>query len=159
MDSLFFNIINTLFIRVVNLSFSSIILIIALLTIRYLFKKIPHKIILFLWILVGARLIIPFSIENEIGIAPSINTFTYSSHTGATTSISSNINAIDEPVNNIIESTQSTSSTLSTLSIICTILTIIWLVGIITFISYGFIGYFRLRKITSNATRLQYSPV
>ena len=58
-----------LFIKLFEMSISASYLILAVLVVRFVLRRAPKKMRSFLWLLVGIRLIVPFSVESEIGRA------------------------------------------------------------------------------------------
>jgi beta-lactamase regulating signal transducer with metallopeptidase domain len=62
---------DTLFTNILNMSISASYLIIAVIVIRLLLRKAPKNMRCFLWLLVGIRLIFPFSIESVFSLIPS----------------------------------------------------------------------------------------
>ncbi len=54
----------------VGLSFKASFLIVAVAILRLLLKKAPRRIICALWLLVGLRLIVPFSLESSLSLVP-----------------------------------------------------------------------------------------
>lgn len=60
------------FITILNLSISASWIILAVILVRAIFKKMPKVILRFLWLLVGLRLIIPFSIESSLSLVPNV---------------------------------------------------------------------------------------
>ena len=59
-----------LFLAVLNLSIMASYLILAVIAARWLLRKMPKSIICYLWLLVGVRLICPFSIESTFSLLP-----------------------------------------------------------------------------------------
>lgn len=53
-----------IFLQVLNLSFLAGCMVLVVITVRFLFNRIPKSLICFLWMLVGVRLLCPFSIES-----------------------------------------------------------------------------------------------
>ena len=60
----------TVFIVVLSMSISASWLIAALLMLRLLLRKMPKRSVILLWVLVGLRLLIPFSIESRLSLIP-----------------------------------------------------------------------------------------
>ena len=58
------------FIVVLSMSISASWLIAALLMLRLLLRKMPKRSVILLWVLVGLRLLIPFSIESRLSLIP-----------------------------------------------------------------------------------------
>ncbi len=59
-----------LFIRILQMGISAGYLILAVLAVRFLLRKAPKTMRLFLWLLVGIRLLVPFSIESAFSLVP-----------------------------------------------------------------------------------------
>lgn len=59
-----------LFLTVLNLSITASWIILAVILVRFLFKKAPRWIICLLWTLVAVRLVCPFSIESPLSLIP-----------------------------------------------------------------------------------------
>lgn len=59
-----------LFVRILHMSIPAGYLILAVLAVRFLLKKAPKTMRLFLWLLVGIRLILPFSVESAFSLLP-----------------------------------------------------------------------------------------
>lgn len=59
-----------LFIRILQMGISAGYLILAVLAVRFLLRKTPKTMRLFLWLLVGIRLLVPFSIESAFSLVP-----------------------------------------------------------------------------------------
>ena len=60
----------SLFIRLFNMSLTASLAAVAVILVRLVFKKMPKKINVFLWALVGLRLIMPFSIQSQFSLVP-----------------------------------------------------------------------------------------
>ena len=60
-----------LFLSLALLSFKASFLILAVVILRLLLKKAPRRMICALWLLVGLRLLVPFSIESSLSLVPS----------------------------------------------------------------------------------------
>lgn len=63
-----------LFINILNMSISASYLILAVLVVRFLLRKAPKTMRGFLWLLVGIRLLFPFSIESAFSLIPNTQT-------------------------------------------------------------------------------------
>ena len=59
-----------LFINIFHMSGSASYLILAVLLVRFLLRKAPKSMRSFLWLLVGIRLIVPFSVESIFSLIP-----------------------------------------------------------------------------------------
>ncbi len=63
-----------LFIEILNLSIAASWMILAVLILRLVLKRAPKSLICALWLLVGLRLLLPFSIESALSLIPSRQT-------------------------------------------------------------------------------------
>lgn len=61
---------NDLLIKLLNMSLTAGMLALAVMLVRLIFKKMPKKINVFLWALVGLRLLLPFSIQSPLSLMP-----------------------------------------------------------------------------------------
>lgn len=59
-----------LFVRILHMGISASYLILAVLAVRFLLKKAPKAMRIFLWLLVGIRLVLPFSVESAFSLLP-----------------------------------------------------------------------------------------
>ena len=58
------------FYKILQMSISASWLILAIVVLRIFLKKVPRKIICFLWALVAIRLVCPFAIESRFSLIP-----------------------------------------------------------------------------------------
>ena len=65
---------NAIFLKILNMSISAGWLVLAVLVLRFVLKKAPGWINVWLWGLVAVRLICPFSIESGWSLIPSAET-------------------------------------------------------------------------------------
>ena len=63
------------FLSILNISFTATFVAVAVILLRFLFKKAPRWISCLLWALVGLRLMVPITIESEFSLVPSIDKF------------------------------------------------------------------------------------
>ena len=60
----------SIFLAVLDMSFKASFLILAVVVLRFVLKRAPKYIVCTLWLLVGLRLIVPFSIESGLSLVP-----------------------------------------------------------------------------------------
>lgn len=60
-----------IFLQILNMSISASYIVLAVFLLRFLLKKAPKWITVFLWGIVAVRLICPFSIESVLSLIPS----------------------------------------------------------------------------------------
>ena len=136
------------FIKIVNMSITASWLILALLIIRLLFRRLPKRIVCFLWALVGIRLICPISFSSVFSLIPSSETVPSNIAYQKAPSIDSGISIVNETVNPIIEEnfTPSPTDSANPLQIVIAIAAAVWLIGIIVFLIYALVSYLRLKR-------------
>ena len=61
----------SLFIKLLNLSISAGMLILLVFVLRFILKRTSRRATCLLWVVVGLRLVIPFSFESSLSIMPS----------------------------------------------------------------------------------------
>ena len=140
--------ITTLFIKLFNLSLSAgwIVLFVALL--RLLLKKAPKWINCLWWLLVGLRLIFPFSIESVFSLIPSSEVVSPDIIYSASPSVSTGIPAFNSVINPIIESTftPDPSYSVNPLQVVAIVSSYLWLIGLAVMLIYTVVCYVALRR-------------
>lgn len=137
----------TIFTTVLNMSINASWLILAVLLLRLLLKKAPKRIIVFLWLLVGIRLICPLSIESAFSIIPNVTTLN-------TASFNSGESVIDNVANPVVNGT-SVSANPTPFSLISVYFVALWLFGIAAFIIYTSLNIAKIKKHTDTAVLLR----
>ena len=122
-----------IFLSLLNISITAGWLILAVILLRFLFKKAPKTLNFILWALVALRLIFPFSIESALSLIPSAEPV-YESSYSADISLDSGISAVDAPVNSLINSGYNAVQTEKGIDI-AEICGIIWAVGLATMLT------------------------
>lgn len=142
-----------LFLKILNMSLTSALIILLILIVRILFQKVPKKYIYLFWSVALFRLLYPFSLESIWSMIPSAeilptelltstNRYDWSIHTG--------IMEIDQTVNPVLYDT-SPSALVSNF----TVLSWIWLAGMVGMLCYSLIALIRLRHTLIGAVRLR----
>lgn len=143
----------TVFLKILNMSLTSALVIFLVLAARLLFKKAPKRYVYLFWSVALFRLVCPFSLESVFSILPSsevvprelltsANSYDWSIHTGFA--------AIDQAVNPVLYDT-SPSALVSNF----TIFSWIWLAGVAAMAVYILLSLIRLRRTVTGAVRLQ----
>ena len=65
-----------LFLKLFNMSIVASVVVLAVLTLRFTFKKVPRALVVVLWGFVGIRLICPFSFESAFSLIPNMEPIT-----------------------------------------------------------------------------------
>lgn len=117
---------NAFFTEVLNMSITASVMILAVILFRVVFKRIPKWLYGIMWAMVAIRLIVPFSFESALSLAPNVQKISNTSHS-QTAYVQPNI-AKTESVN------------------VFGILAVVWLIGVVAMLTYMFASYYRLRK-------------
>ena len=130
--------ITTLFIKVLNLSLSAGWIVLFVLALRLLLKKAPKWINCLWWLLVGLRLVFPFSIESIFSLIPSSEVVSPDIIYSPSPSISTGIPAFNTVVNPVISGTFAPDPTHSVnpLQLLATIGSWVWLLGLAVMLVY-----------------------
>lgn len=146
--------ISDIFLNLLNLSISASWLILAVVILRFIFKKAPKWVNCLLWAIAGLRLVLPFSIESIFSLVPSAETVPPEIIYEASPEIHSGIPALNSAVNPIIGSTLAPdpASSANPLQIITYIAAYLWAIGVAVLIVYMLISYLRLRYKMRTAT-------
>jgi len=145
------------FLKVLNTSITAGWLVIAVVVLRLILKKAPKRINCFLWLLVGVRLAVPFSLESPLSLIPSAEPIPEKILLDRTPEIDSGVDVLNSAVNPIISKAFAPSggASVNPLQIFTFIAMIIWITGIFVMLLYMAVSYFRLKKKTGEAITLR----
>lgn len=145
------------FLKLLNLSISAGWLVLAVVVLRWVFKKAPKWMNCLLWGLVGIRLVLPFSLESVLSLVPSAQTVPKGFALSPAPVIDSGVNIINNAINPIISETLTPipSASINPAQIIASAAAIIWIVGMAVMLLYLLVSYTNLRRRVSTATRLE----
>ena len=143
----------SVFLRIVNISFTAGWLILAVIALRLLLRKAPKWLICLLWALVALRLLIPFSIESALSLIPSNEVVSESIVSNQTPSIDTGFVVVNNTVNPIISNTFSSETQVShnPIRIFVSIASIVWIIGIAMMLIYAIISFDKLKRQVSTA--------
>ena len=135
-----------LFLDIFNLSITASWLILAVLAVRFVFRKrAPKWVNCLLWSLVGFRLLVPFTLESRFSLIP------------ARESVSTNLLSSDAPSGYIQSGFYTLDSNLNyalhgiDLHNVFHIFSLVWLVGVAALLIHAVINYFLLKRRISTA--------
>ena len=139
---------NTVFLKLFNMSVMAGWLILAVLVFRLLFKKAPRWIFCVFWALVAIRLVCPATIESVWSVIPSAETISTSGET-ATPVVQSGVQIVDKVANQYIGEhfvrhvvTAEAKKPVDPTNVFAGI----WLLGVVLLTAHGIISYVRLKK-------------
>ena len=141
------------FIRLLNMSIAASWLIFAVVLLRAILKKAPKSIRRILWVLVGIRLVLPFSFESFLSLIPSAETVSPDILYAEAPEIHSGILAFNTVVNPVIsESLAPTAeASVNPMQVVAYIASVVWIVGMAALLLYAAISYIRLRRKVAEA--------
>lgn len=146
-----------IFLNLVNISITASWLVLAVIILRFLFKKAPKSIICVLWGLVAVRLIFPFSIESPLSLVPSGETIPLDIEYSKTPTIDTGITSLNTAVNPIIQENFTPSDELTSMNPIQLPIHIgayLWQIGIVIMALYAIISYIRIKLKVREAIKI-----
>ena len=149
--------IEELFVKILNMSLTASYVILAVIVLRFLFKKAPKWIVCIFWGIAAFRLIFPFSLENILSafsVIPASDIITRDILYSQAPTIHSGIPVLNSTVNPVISESMAPSAEASVnpMQIAAYIAAIVWLIGVAVFLIYSIFAYIKLKKKTSTAT-------
>lgn len=146
-----------IFLKILNMSITASWLVLAVIVLRLLLKKAPKAISVFMWALVGIRLVCPFSFESILSLIPSAETIPENIIYSDAPAIHSGIPLVNSTVNPIISENLApdVGASVNPMQIIAFAATIVWVVGIVAMILYTVISYFRIHRKVREAVPYQ----
>ena len=144
----------TLFLKLANLSITASWLVLAVLLMRLVFRKAPKWVFCLLWGLVALRLICPISIESTLSLIPSAEPLPQDILYTAVPKIQSGVEVIDDFVNPVLADSMSPAlgDSVNPTQIWSFILSRIWAAGVVVMLLYTLISYLLLRCRVATAT-------
>ncbi len=149
--------VSTVFIKLFNMSITATWLALAVILLRPLLKKAPKYITVFMWALVGLRLICPFSIESVLSLIPSTETLPPDIIYSDRPVIQSGIPIINSTINPIISESLSpgVGDSVNPMQVIGEIAGFVWVGGVVLMLLYTLISYLCIRRRVKEAALYQ----
>ncbi len=155
---------NDLFLKIFNMSMTAVLLILAVILLRVLFKKAPKWISCILWALVAVRLLCPISFESPMSLLPSAEPVKTSAEDSAPY-LDSGLILIDDVANEMLghNEVKKTAETVpaanasqgpSRLTLVVSIACGIWIAGVMGFTVYGIVSYLKLKKTVAASVKI-----
>lgn len=136
------------FLEIVNMSVTAGGLILAVILIRFVFRKMPKWIVCALWGVTAIRLICPFSIESAMSLVPASKPVDTTMYIGRPY-IQSGVDLVDNTVNAYLGSHYYEGVTVPAKESAANpinILAVIWLTGMLLMAAYAVVSYIRLKR-------------
>lgn len=136
-----------IFLKLLNMSISAGWLVLAVILVRFLFKKAPRWSVCLLWAMVALRLIFPFSIESALSLIPSTETVPDEFLFPGIPEIHTGVSSLNSVINPIIGETLAPNPMTSAnpSQILTAIASRVWILGIIVMMLYAVISYIRIK--------------
>lgn len=145
------------FLKLVNLSIAAGWLVLAVVVLRWMFRKAPRWIFCILWALVALRLVCPISVESALSLIPSAQTLPPEILHTATPQINSGISAINSAVNPVLGQSMAPApgDSVNPTQVWSLILSGIWVAGMAAMAIYALVSYGRIKCRVATATLLR----
>lgn len=135
-----------LFLQIINMSINASYLILAILMIRFIFKSLPKTSRIILWIIVGLRLICPFTIESVFSVIPTKEIVYITDTIQPELIINTGNQQVNDTIQQTITSVSPSITENNTMIDITSIISIIWIIGIVLFIGYSTYSVIQLKN-------------
>lgn len=137
-----------LFLKLFNMSITASWLVLAVVILRLLLKKAPKAVTVFLWALVGIRLVCPFSFESVLSVIPSAEPIPQAVLTGPDFNIDTGLSPVDSRVNDYLNDRYFEGVTVPAGNgmTVMGFISVIWLVGIAVILIYTLISYLKIHR-------------
>ena len=147
----------SIFLKLVNMSITAGWLVLAVITVRFLFPKTPKWILCLLWGMVAFRLVCPFTVESVFSLIPSAEPLPQEIIYTAHPEIRSGVPVIDAVVNPVLESTMEPAELTSAnpTQIWSFILSQVWILGMVLMLLYTLVSYLILKRKVAESIPLR----
>lgn len=146
-----------IFLYLANRSITAGCLILVILALRLLLRKVPKNLLLWLWALVGLRLILPVSVESALSLIPKAKPIPMDIAYSPAPAIDSGIAVIDRAVNPVITENLAPAVTASVnpMQLVLHIAALLWIAVMAAMLLYAAISYIRLARRVRVSLRLR----
>lgn len=145
------------FLYLANQSITAGYLILAVLILRLLLRRVPKNLLLWLWLPVGLRLILPVSLKSALSLIPNAKPIPMDIAYSPAPAIGSGIPVIDRAVNPVITEnlTPVVTASVNPMQIVLAIISNLWLAGMVVMLLYAAVSYCRLSRKCAVSIHLQ----
>ncbi len=145
------------FLKILNMGITASWIALVVIVARLLLKKAPKWIAVFMWGLVGIRLVCPFSLESAFSLIPSAETVPGDILYTDTPAIHSGVAAFNAAVNPVLSESlaPAAGASVNPMQVITRIASIVWIVGIAAMLIYMAVSYLRIHKNVREAVPFQ----
>lgn len=145
------------FLRMVNMSITAGYLILAVLVLRLILRKVSKNLLIWLWGLVGLRLMLPVSLESALSLIPKGDPIPQDISVVSAPAIDTGVPFIDRAVNPVIAEnlTPAVTASVNPMQVLLGVLCIVWLAGAAAMLLYAAVSYLRLARRVRVSLRLE----
>ena len=140
----------TVFLKILNMSVNAGWLVLAVLVLRLLLKKAPKAITVLMWALVGVRLLCPFSLESALSLLPSGETvpeqFLSTEAEQITIHMSGQIDWTQPAIDSVTVPAPETGLPSDPSLNLTQVAALVWLAGVALMLLYAAFSYLRVRR-------------
>ncbi len=147
----------TVFLKLLNMSINAGWLVLAVVLLRLLLKKAPRWINCILWAFVAFRLICPFTIESALSLLPSREVIPSDIVYQQSPEINTGIGIIDSSINPALSESMAPTlgNSVNPLQIVGFIATAVWITGMAIMVIYTAVSYIRLRLKVRESVQME----
>lgn len=147
----------SLFLKILNMSINASWLVLAVLALRLLLKKAPKWVSVLMWGMVGLRLLCPFTLESALSLIPSRETVPEAILYSQTPTIQSGIPAVNSALNPVISQSLAPApgASVNPVQVLTAVAAVVWFVGMAGMGLYTLISYFRIYRKVQEAVPVE----
>lgn len=136
------------FIEILNMSFTGSFIILAVILLRFIFKKAPKYLSLTFWALVFIKLLCPIKFESSLSLVPSGTVVSQNIVYAKSPHITSGITVIDKAVNPVLENSMAPNlgGSVNPMQVFMFVATAIWILGVVAMLIYTLVSYILLKR-------------
>ncbi len=146
------------FVKLLNMSLASSVLILAVLAARFILRKAPKKLVCLLWVIVAIRLIVPMSIHSAVSAFNYIGRYhlnngelSYIVYNGQAENPEAEVHLMQS----IIRSDDGPTMVMNSATVYLPVLMNIWAAGVVILVLYAMVSYLRIYQHTRLSMKLR----
>lgn len=145
------------FIMILNNALTVSVLILAILVLRFLFRKAPKRLMCVLWVIVAVKLVVPVPLESAFSLIPNRTPVPVDIASRQEPMLDTGLKPVDSIVNPVIqEQFTSTSDTgVNLIQVFWHIGTVVWIIGVLGMFAYTVVTYILLKRRVSVSIRTE----
>ena len=137
-----------IFIRVLNMSLSASVLILAVVLLRPLLKRAPRWTSLLLWAMVALRLLVPFSIQSSVSLIPAAEPIPVEIARMPSPAVETGIPAVNQAVNPVLVQRFAPDpiNSVNPLQVVEGVAVLLWLAGVLGMLLFLLFSFLRAKR-------------